>query len=328
MRKGRSFGFVLFICAGEFNNLKFSLMNKTILVAGATGNLGGRIVDALIEQGANVRALVRAESSREKVGRLREKGVEIRQANLFDVGEIAEACAGVDCVVSAVSGLREVIIDAQKCLLDGAVLAKVPRFIPSDFSLDFTNLVPGKNRNLDLRREFHKILDAAPIKATTIFNGAFMELLTKEMPLILYRFKRILYWGASSVKMDLTTMDNTANFTAHAALDDATPRFLRIAGNRVNAKDVRDIMSEITDKNFKLFRAGSIGLLEVIIKVAKFLFPAKNNLYPAWQGMQYMRDMMEGRAEFVPLDNDRYANVEWTSVKEFLRSENVEKFVK
>ena len=43
-------------------------MNKTILVAGATGNLGGRIVDALIERGANVRALVRAESARDKVG--------------------------------------------------------------------------------------------------------------------------------------------------------------------------------------------------------------------------------------------------------------------
>ena len=95
-------------------------MNKTILVVGATGNLGGRIVDELLEQGANVRALVRAESSREKVGLLREKGVEIRHANMFNVSEVVEACTGVDCVVSAVSGLREVIIDAQKALLDGS----------------------------------------------------------------------------------------------------------------------------------------------------------------------------------------------------------------
>ena len=303
-------------------------MNKTILVAGATGNLGGRIVDALLEQGANVRAVVRAESSLGAGGRLREKGVEIKQANFSDVSEVAGACAGADCVVSALSGLREVIIDAQKGLLDGAVAAGVPRFIPSDFSLDFTELAVGKNRNLDLRREFHTILDDAPIKATTVFNGAFMDLLTMEMPLILYRFKRILYWGASSVKMDLTTMDNAANFTAHVALDDETPRFLRIAGDRVSAKDVRDVMTAITDKNFKLFRAGSIGLLDVIIKVAKFLFPSKNNLYPAWQGMQYMRDMMEGRAEFVPLDNDRYSEIDWTSAEEFLRSENVKRFVK
>ncbi len=302
-------------------------MNKTILVAGATGNLGGRIIDALIERGANVRALVRAESSREEVGRLREKGVEIRQANLFEVSEIAEACAGVDCVVSALSGLREVIIDAQKCLLDGAVSAGVPRFIPSDFSLDFTELAVGKNRNLDLRREFHKILDDAPIKATTVFNGAFTDLLTKEMPLILYRFRRILYWGVSSVKMDLTTMGDTAKFTAHAALDDNAPGYLRIAGARVSAEDVRDVMNALTDKKFKLFRAGSIGLLDIIINIARFLFPATNSLYPAWQGMQYMRDMMQGRAESVLLDNDRYPTIKWTSVEKFLESENVEKCV-
>lgn len=303
-------------------------MNKIILVAGATGNLGGRIVDALLGNGAIVRAIVRAETEREKIGELREKGVEIFAADWNNQSEIVEACADVDCVVSALSGLREVIIVAQKSLLDGAIAAGVARFIPSDFSLDFTELVAGKNRNLDLRREFHHVLDTAPISATTVFNGAFMDLLTKEMPLILYRFKRIFYWGEASVKMDLTTMDDTAEFTARAALDDDSPRYLRIAGDRVSAKDVREVMTAITDKNFKIFRAGSIGLLDVVIKIAKFLFPSKDNLYPAWQGMQYMRDMMQGRAEFVPLNNDRYAQINWTSVKEFLRSENVEKFVK
>lgn len=303
-------------------------MNKTILVAGATGNLGGKIVDALIERGARVTAIVRDGSSREAVGRLREKGVEIRRANLFERSEIAEACAGADCVVSALSGLREVIVEAQKNLLDGAVRAGVKRFIPSDFSIDFTTLVPGKNRNLDLRREFHTILDAAPVKATSVFNGAFMELLVKEMPLILYRFKRILYWGEPTVKMDLTTMDDVAEFTARAALEGDTPRYLHIAGDRVSAEDVRDVMTAITNKNFKLFRAGSIRLLDVIINIAKFLFPAKNNLYPAWQGMQYMRDMSEGRAESVPLDNERFGQMNWTSVEEFLRRENVGRFVK
>ncbi|MBZ5672294.1 MAG: NmrA family NAD(P)-binding protein, partial [Acidobacteriia bacterium] len=33
--------------------------DSTIVVAGATGNLGGRIARALLERGASVRALVR-----------------------------------------------------------------------------------------------------------------------------------------------------------------------------------------------------------------------------------------------------------------------------
>ena len=58
---------------------------------------------------------------------------------------------------------------------------------------DFTNLIYGKNRNLDFRKKFHEYLNQQSIKSTSIFNGAFMDLLTAEMPLILYKFKRILY---------------------------------------------------------------------------------------------------------------------------------------
>ena len=124
------------------------------------------------------------------------------------------------------------MIDTQKVLLDAAVRAGVPRFIPSDFSLDFTNLRPGENRNLDLRREFMGCVDASPIATTTIFIGPFMDLLTDQMPMILFKPKWVLYWGSADQRMDFTTMDDTAAFTANAALDDATPRFLRIAGDR------------------------------------------------------------------------------------------------
>ncbi len=298
-------------------------MDKIILVAGATGNLGNKIVNALLGKGVEVRAIVRRETNHEKIAELEQKGVKIFVVDMTNKGEIANACNDVDCVVSALSGLREVIIDTQKTLLDAAIEAKVPRFIPSDYSIDFTNLVHGENRNLDLRREFHTYLENVPIKVTTIFNGAFMDMLTAEMPLILFKFKRILYWGNPNIKMDLTTTYNVAKFTANVALDDNTPRYLRIAGDSVNAHDVRNIMSDITGFDFGLFRPGGIGLINTIINVAKFFGKNSKELYPAWQGMQYMRDMMEGRAERNVHANDRYQNIHWTSVKEFLVKENV-----
>jgi uncharacterized protein YbjT (DUF2867 family) len=298
-------------------------MNKIILEAGATGNLGNKIVNALLGKGVEVRAIVRRETNPEKIAELEQKGVKIFVVDMNNKSEIAHACKGVDCVISALSGLREVIIDTQKTLLDAAIEAKVPRFIPSDYSIDFTNLVDGENRNLDLRREFHRYLENAPIKATTIFNGAFMDMLTAEMPLILFKFKRILYWGNPNIKMDLTTTYNVAEFTANVALDENTPRYLRIAGDSVNAYDVQKIMSDITGLKFGLFRPGGIGLINTIINVAKFFGKNTTKLYPAWQGMQYMRDMMEGRAERNVHANDRYKNIHWTSVREFLMNENV-----
>lgn len=298
-------------------------MSNTVLVAGATGNLGGKIANALRNKGAEVRAIVRAGSDPETVKALQAAGVTIITVDMVNAQELTNACADVDCVVSAFAGFRDVVIDAQKRLLDAAVAANVPRFIPSDYSVDFTNLVPGQNRNLDMRREFHTYLDKQPINATTIFNGAFMELLTGDMPLILFGLKRILHWGNPNVVMDFTTTYDVADYTARVALDTSSPRYLHIAGDRLNAREFATLMTDLTGKTFGLLRPGGIGLFNGIIKIAKTLAPGKGDLYPAWQGMQYMRDMMEGRVQVPNYDTNRYPDLHWTTARDFLLSEKV-----
>jgi uncharacterized protein YbjT (DUF2867 family) len=296
-------------------------MKKIIVIVGATGNLGGKIVNALLTKGAEVRAIVRLETDLKKIKELEEKGVKVFQVDTSNKAEISKHCNGADCFVSALAGLKETIIDAQRVFLDAAIEAKVPRFIPSDYSSDFTNLKEGQNRNLDLRREFHRYLDTTPIKATTIFNGPFMDLLTTEMPLILFKQQRILCWGNPNQIIEFTTTLNVADFTAEAAIDDNTPRFLRIAGDRLSCNDFVKLLTELTNLKYKLFRPGGIRLLNFVINLTRFFSPSKKVLYPAWQGMQYMRDMMEGKIIFQKYDNDRYANIRWTSVKDFLTEE-------
>jgi hypothetical protein len=228
------------------------------------------------------------------------------------------ACSCASCVVSALQGLRDVIVETQTVLLDAAIKADVPRFIPSDYSIDFTKFPHGENRNLDLRRDFHKRLDKTSISWTTIFNGAFADMLTGQMPLILFKWKRVIYWGDADQRMDFTTVDNTAAFTASAALDPSTPRFLRIAGDQLSARELTTVVSEVTGKQFRLFRAGGLGMLGTLIKVARTLAPGEKELYPAWQGMQYMRNMFDGRAKLEPLDNDRYPSIRWTTARDVL----------
>jgi len=293
-------------------------MKQIIIVAGGSGNLGERIVRALLARNADVRILARLSTDSDKLRRLENLGAKILKVDMLDAEEIAKACTGASCVVSALAGLRDVVIDAQKILLAGAVAAGVPRFIPSDYSLDFTQLAPGTNRNLDLRREFHELLDKAPIAATSIFNGPFTELLTNEMPMIIPKFRSILYWGDADQKMDFTTMDDTAAYTANVALDYSTPRYLWIAGDQISAREIKDIQTELTKEKFRLIRAGGLGLLNTFIKIGRTLSPSDNELYPAWQGMQYMRDMAEGKAKVSLYDNDRYGETNWTKVKNIL----------
>jgi hypothetical protein len=294
-------------------------METTIAVAGATGNLGGPIMNALLERGGHVCAVVRAGTSRDKLAKLERPGVTIAQVNMSSVSELARACAGASCVVSTLQGLRDVIIDAQSILLDAAIAAGVPRFVPSDFSIDFARLPAGQNRNLDLRREFHERLDQAPIAATSILNGAFAELLTSRMPLLDFEAKRVSYWEDAEERMDFTTMENTAAFTAAAALDPSAPRVLRIAGDQKSARELAAVAGEVTKSTFELVRFGSLDDLAAIIRRVRAADPqGEKELFPKWQGMQYMHNMFSGLAKLEPLDNARYASIQWTSARDVI----------
>jgi nucleoside-diphosphate-sugar epimerase len=299
-------------------------MRKIIVVAGATGNLGGKIIKALLSLDVEVRAIVRLETDIKKVKDLEQTGVHVFQVDTSNKSEISKHCIGAHCLVSALAGLKETVIETQKIFLDAAVEANVQKFIPSDYSSDFTNLKEGQNRNLDFRRKFHEHLDKSPIKATTIFNGPFMDLLTTDMPLILFKQKWILCWGNANQILEFTTTNNVAEFTAAAAIDDNTPRYLRIAGDKLSCNDFVKLLTELTRKQYKIFRPGGINLLNFLIKMTRFFSPSEKELYPAWQGMQYMRDIMEGRIIFQKYDNDRYSSIKWTSVKEFLINEKVD----
>ncbi|MEI6833537.1 MAG: NmrA family NAD(P)-binding protein [bacterium] len=290
---------------------------KLVVIAGATGDLGGRIVRELFKLKAPVRAIVRVDTSESKLKVLRDFGCEVVKVDYANHKELVNALKDASVVLSTLAGLRDVIVDTQSKILSAAVEAGVPRFIPSDFSADFTKIPEGENRNLNLRMEFLKIAEKADIKLTSILNGGFMDMLTGVAPFILFKMDRILCWGSPDQLTDWTTIDDTAKYTAFAALDESTPRFLKIAGSEISANSLANVMTEITGRKHKILRPGGLGMFKSLIQVTKFFVPGTNELYPPWQGMQYMHNMYSGITKFEGLDNDRYP-MTWTSVKDLL----------
>lgn len=289
-------------------------MKQTILVAGGTGNLGRRIVKAAIARGAEVRAIVRNGSEPEKIEKLTKLGAEVITVDMSDVDELKQACQGASCVVSAMSGLHETIVDSQIKLLDAAIAAGVPRFIPSDFSSDFTKLPAGENRNFDLRKEFHQYLDKSPIAATSILNGAFAdEILSYNTPLYDVKNCSVGYWGdKSDWKIDFTTMDNTADYAAAAALDSTTPKILRIASFQISPNELVAVGEEVKNREFKLVPMGSLEDFSASNKKERAAHPeGEKEVFPSWQNKQYLYSMFS--VQNIPLDNDRYPDVRWTS---------------
>ncbi|MGN8048496.1 NmrA family NAD(P)-binding protein [Curtobacterium sp. 22159] len=293
-------------------------MTTTVLVAGATGDLGARIVHALRQHDTHVRVLTRTAGT-PAAERLATDGVEVVTADYTDRTALTTALAGVEVVVSAVSGTRPVIVDAQRALLAASVEAGVQRFVPSDYAADYRSITPGTNRNFELRREFAADLDAAPVRATSVLNGAFTDMLTGQAPLVLFDRQRVLYWSSPDQLLDFTTKDDVARTTALVALDPAAPRVVEVAGDRVTSRSIADTMSQLTGTHFRLQWAGTTGTLSAMARVGRRLSRADDDEpFPAWQGMQYFVSMFSGEAQLHHVDNDRYGVHEWTTVRDVL----------
>ena len=293
-------------------------MTVSVLVAGATGDLGHRIVDELLARDARVRVLTRPGSGAAVALYGDEDRVDVVEASYADRGALTTAVEGVDVVVSAVSGTRPVIVDAQRALLAATVDAGVPRFVPSDYSSDYRQIALGSNRNFELRREFAADVDAAPVRATSILNGAFADMLTGQAPMILFDRRKVLYWSSADQVLDFTTKDDTARVAALVALDDDAPRTVEIAGDQVTARDVARTMTELTGTPFTVQWAGTTGVLSAASKVMRHLSKDPDETFPAWQGMQYFVSMFSGQAQLHHVDNDRWGPHRWTTVRDVL----------
>ena len=138
------------------------------------------------------------------------------------------------------------------------------------------------------------------------------------MPIIQPGIHRVLYWHDADQVLDFTTKDNVARYTAMAALDQNTPRVLRIAGDSVSVRKIAATLTEVTRQRYRPLWVGSLEMLGLIIGVAKRIAPQADIPFPAWQGMQYMRDQFGGDAALSPLDTARYPGIEWTSVRSHL----------
>ncbi|WP_069760093.1 SDR family oxidoreductase [Streptomyces sp. LUP47B] len=72
-----------------------------VLVVGATGSLGGKVVDELLGRGKNVRALVRPTTD---ASRLEKRGVEIARGDMLDLDSLVAAMTGADAVITTAAG--------------------------------------------------------------------------------------------------------------------------------------------------------------------------------------------------------------------------------
>lgn len=301
---------------------------KIVLLAGASGSLGGLIARALLEKpGVTLRCLARP-GSEGKLAPLAAKGAEVVQGDLGPGGEaaLAKAAQGVWAVVSAVQGGPDVIVDGQLRLLRAALGARARRFILSDYSFDLFNLAEGDNINSDWRRRFAREAEQeakGAIEVVHVLNGAFLD---KK---VLFGFMGMFdlgagvarVWGDGGQKMDFTTYEDTARYTAEAAVDpEKLPSKLNVAGDSLTFHELVRAYEETSGKKITVQRQGSLD--ELAAETARRQRENPANMY-AYLPLMYYRAMLNGKGKLGALANGRYPHIKPTTVREYVKREGL-----
>lgn len=284
---------------------------KTVLLVGATGGLGGLIARALLDKGVKCRLLVRP-GSRSKLAADVASRSEV-------VEDEADAFDGVYSVVSAVQGGPETIVDAQLGWLRTARAAGVRRFIPSDYSLNLFGLAEGENVNSDWRRDFARRADedSGPVEVVHVLNGCFLDrdVLFGFLGAFDLEKGEAYLWGDGNERMDFTTYADTAAYTAEVAVDDSTlPEEFFVAGESLTFHELVDETAAGLEQPITVKKLGTLAGLDA--EIDERLRAEPDNTF-SWLPLMYWRAMLNGKGKLGSPMNARYPAVRPTSVRKY-----------
>lgn len=149
-----------------------------ILVTGATGAQGGAVVDAFLDGGWSVRALVRS-PDREDAQALQARGVELAAGSFDDAAALLKACEGMDAVFSVQPAVRQEV-ESARALAEAAVAANVPMMIHTSVSTTgWREGLPPEKASAsklywDCKEEAERIMLDAGFDVVAILKPAFM----------------------------------------------------------------------------------------------------------------------------------------------------------
>ena len=214
------------------------MAERPILVCGATGELGGRIVRRLRDSGVGVRALVRPASHSEP---LRELGAEIVSGDFRDRASLERAVTGARAVVSTVTviarlfagekgaSFHDVDLVGHRHLIAAAEGADVGRFLfVSALSSRFdesatTPLGKGKVAT-------EQALSASPLREVILRPDLFQEIWLSAAAQFDWLNRKVVIFGKGETPSRYVATDDVAEAASKLVLADDPPRLVEFGG--------------------------------------------------------------------------------------------------
>ncbi len=243
----------------------------TLLIVGATGTLGRQIARRALDEGYQVRCLVR---NPRKAAFLKEWGAELVVGNICEPSTLASAFEGVVAVIDAataraadISSFERVDWNGKVNLIQAAVTAKVDRFI-------FFSILGAENYPdvplMEIKRCTELFLQESGLNYTILRPCGFMQGLISQFAIPILEGQPVWLTGDSSPIAYMDTQD-IAKFAIRAlAVPETAKRSFPIAGSRAwTGKEIISLCESLSNKESKVTTL-PLGVIRAIRQTFRF----------------------------------------------------------
>ncbi|KAI1774426.1 hypothetical protein F4818DRAFT_419889 [Hypoxylon cercidicola] len=238
--------------------------------------------------------------------------VQLLQGQFDDGIALRSLVKGCDVVIcSYLADDNNVMVEGQKLLIDLCVEEGVPRYIPSDYTIEFPKLRLGQFIKKNPMIQINEYLESKNIKAAHILVGIFMETLFSDLLYIWDPKERtIQYYGSGDEVLELSTYDTAGRYLAAVAVDPEAVGFLRFLGDRKSTNQIISDFRSVYGTEPAVKRLGSLDDLYQEAHANGEQHYAKTGLHHILTGAVYL----EG-----DLDCGRYPDVKPETMQDLFK---------
>ncbi|KAL0939661.1 NmrA-like family protein [Colletotrichum truncatum] len=299
-------------------------MAITVGLAGITGKFGRLLASKLIQNSDVVLRGYCRDPSKVITPLASSSQVSLWQGGAYDKEKIQEFVKGCDVVICAYLGDDKLMVDGQKQLIDACEVEGVPRYIASDWALDYTKLEFGELFPKDPMKHVKAYLDTQKsVKGVHILIGGFMDpIFSPFFQVFDPATNTFRYWGEGTEPWEGTSYENAAEYTAAVATDPSAIGIQKFLGDRKTIKEIAASFKEVYGIEPKLERLGSLDELKTRMHSLRQENPADIFKYMSLFFLYYW---INGQTFVGPdVQNDKYPEVKPVTWEAFMKNRTVQ----
>ncbi|PVH81778.1 NmrA family protein-like protein [Cadophora sp. DSE1049] len=296
--------------------------SNCLAIAGLTGKFAQCIAKTLlVDSNASIRGYCR---NSKKLPRtiLDSSRFEVIQGEFDDPELVRKFVHGSDIVICCYFGGADLMIKGQKVLIDACDDENVPRYVASDFAVDFTKIpdtAPFPKQSTKIIMEY---LKSKKVEEIHILVGVLMETFwSPYFQLYDAQSRTLFHWGTGEDVWELTTFQTAADYTAAIALDPKAIGVFRFLADRKSPVEMKEAFDRIYGQPLNLSSLGSLDALDKNIHAAAKAHP---NDLTTWGASGFTLWCINGKAYLGDLDNAKYPHVKRVDLEAFFRSHTVD----